>query len=104
MTIDLAGMIFYQIQSTTRQSSALDGPDLWAPVAIMIESAAVQTVLNLAVLLSFQRGLSSAVPAILSSAVPAILTGVGPVIYGISTVLINVRVGLGWAIAGKQLS
>ncbi|KAJ7853668.1 hypothetical protein B0H14DRAFT_3653635 [Mycena olivaceomarginata] len=56
-------------------------------LAMMIESAAIQTWITALLLVFFESGLNAA----------TVLTGIGPAMFGISTVLIHARVGLGWA-------
>ncbi|KAF7328721.1 hypothetical protein MVEN_02500700 [Mycena venus] len=85
-------MIYWRISRMVRQSNELSGEvggggRLMSALAIMIESAGIQTWVTVLLLICFDSGLSAA----------TILTGIGPAIFGISTVLIHARVGLGWA-------
>ncbi|CAK5267166.1 unnamed protein product [Mycena citricolor] len=57
-------------------------------LAIIVESAAIQTVGAIVLLVTFENELIGQV----------IFVGIGPVILGISTVLIHVRIGLGLAV------
>ncbi|KAJ7461786.1 hypothetical protein B0H11DRAFT_115194 [Mycena galericulata] len=61
-------------------------------LAIVVESAALQTAASLALLVTFQLGSYS----------QALWQQISPAIFGISTVLIHARVGLGWAYAGQH--
>ncbi|KAJ7102881.1 hypothetical protein C8R44DRAFT_808694 [Mycena epipterygia] len=63
------------------------GMRLTSVLAILIESAVLQTVATIAILISFQIGFVGQL----------VWDGIAPVIFGISTVLIHVRIGLGWA-------
>ncbi|KAJ7787115.1 hypothetical protein B0H14DRAFT_2629728 [Mycena olivaceomarginata] len=89
-----AGMIYWRISRMVRwqasNSAAGDASGsgrLTSALAMMIESAAIQTWITALLLIFFESGLNAA----------AVLTGIGPAMFGISTVLIHARVGLGWA-------
>ncbi|KAJ7792972.1 hypothetical protein B0H14DRAFT_2928484 [Mycena olivaceomarginata] len=85
------GMIIFKI---TRMSSSIrsltgrpsSGKNLRRVLAIIVESAVLQTTMTVGILVSFQIGLL----------VQAILTAIQPVVFGISVLLIHLRVGLGW--------
>ncbi|KAJ7354200.1 hypothetical protein DFH08DRAFT_984564 [Mycena albidolilacea] len=85
------GMIIFKI---TRMSSSIrsltgrpsSGKSLRRVLAIIVESAVLQTTMTVGILVSFQIGLL----------VQALLTAIQPVVFGISVLLIHLRVGLGW--------
>ncbi|KAJ7471983.1 hypothetical protein FB451DRAFT_1399281 [Mycena latifolia] len=59
----------------------------WSILAILVESAALQTATTIGILVTFHFELVGQV----------IWAGAAPAIFGISTVLIHARIGLGWA-------
>ncbi|KAJ7211968.1 hypothetical protein C8J57DRAFT_1256515 [Mycena rebaudengoi] len=67
-------------------------------LVIMVESAVLQTTMTVGILVAFQIGLL----------VQAVLIALTPVIFGISVLLIHLRVGLGWTndsnLAGSGLT
>ncbi|KAJ7102886.1 hypothetical protein C8R44DRAFT_808706 [Mycena epipterygia] len=63
------------------------GMRLTSVLAILVESAVLQSVATIAILISFQFGFVGQL----------VWEGIAPVIFGISTILIHVRIGLGWA-------
>ncbi|KAJ6558314.1 hypothetical protein B0H19DRAFT_1261837 [Mycena capillaripes] len=87
-----SGMIFWKISRIASQFETLEGQisgggRLMSAVAIIIESAGIQTSVTITLLIVFESGFEAA----------DVLTGIGPAVFGISTVLIHARVGLGWA-------
>ncbi|KAJ6510742.1 hypothetical protein C8R45DRAFT_395489 [Mycena sanguinolenta] len=87
-----SGMIYWKISRAARQFNVLEGSistagRLVTTLAIMIESAGIQTSATFALLLAFESGVEGA----------ALMQAIGPVMFGLSTVLIHARVGLGWA-------
>ncbi|KAF7361541.1 hypothetical protein MSAN_01187700 [Mycena sanguinolenta] len=88
-----SGMIYWKISRTARQFNVLEEGSISAAsrlvttLAIMIESAGIQTSATFALLLAFESGVGGA----------ALMQAIGPVMFGLSTVLIHARVGLGWA-------
>ncbi|KAJ7432548.1 hypothetical protein B0H11DRAFT_796627 [Mycena galericulata] len=68
------------------------GVQPWSFLAIVVESAALQTTASLALLVTFESGNNTDV----------LWLPISPAIFGISTVLIHARVGLGWAYAGQH--
>ncbi|KAJ7346147.1 hypothetical protein DFH08DRAFT_961607 [Mycena albidolilacea] len=85
------GMIIFKITRMSRSlrsitGSARAGKPLRRVVAIIVESAVLQTALTVGALVLFQVGLVQ----------QAILEALSPVVYGISVFLIHLRVGLGW--------
>ncbi|KAJ7461787.1 hypothetical protein B0H11DRAFT_2056022 [Mycena galericulata] len=61
-------------------------------LAIVVESAALQTAASLVTLVMFQLG----------NYTNTLWLPISPAVFGISTVLIHARVGLGWAYAGRH--
>ncbi|KAJ7328932.1 hypothetical protein DFH08DRAFT_1023515 [Mycena albidolilacea] len=89
-----SGMIYWRISRMVRwqasNSAAGDASGsgrLTSALAMMIESAAIQTWITALLLVFFESGLNAA----------TVFTGIGPAMFGILTVLIHARVGLGWA-------
>ncbi|KAF7328725.1 hypothetical protein MVEN_02501100 [Mycena venus] len=87
-----SGMIYWKISRIARQFNMLEGSisggsRLMTVVAIIIESAGIQTSITVALLIAFENEFNGA----------AVMEGIGPAMFGISTVLIHGRVGLGWA-------
>ncbi|KAJ7091042.1 hypothetical protein C8R44DRAFT_817657 [Mycena epipterygia] len=87
------GMISWKIlrlNRTIRQlsiaSASRKGNRLDRVLVILVESAALQTAMNIALLLSF----------FLAIALSVIFKGTQAVVLGLSTVLIHARIGLGW--------
>ncbi|KAF7326772.1 hypothetical protein MVEN_02596400 [Mycena venus] len=85
------GMIIFEMGRTSRAirtiaRSRSSGKGLRKVLAIIIESAALQTTMTISNLIAFHYN-----PA-LSSA----LTALQPLVFGISICLIHMRVGLGW--------
>ncbi|KAJ7657190.1 hypothetical protein DFH06DRAFT_1409332 [Mycena polygramma] len=86
------GMIIFKLWRTSHSvriitGSTSTGKSLRRVLNIMVESAVLQTSMTIGILVSFQAG----------SLVQAVLTALQPVVFGISVLLIHVRVGLGWA-------
>ncbi|KAJ7471980.1 hypothetical protein FB451DRAFT_312116 [Mycena latifolia] len=63
------------------------GAPLTSILAILVESAALQTTTTMGILVTFHVGFVGQV----------VWEGAAPAIFGISTVLIHARIGLGWA-------
>ncbi|KAJ6524043.1 hypothetical protein B0H19DRAFT_1276731 [Mycena capillaripes] len=85
------GMIIFKITKVSLSirsitGSTSSGRRLRKMLVIMVESAVLQTTMTIGVLVSFQVGLL----------VQALLIALQPVIFGISVLLIHLRVGLGW--------
>ncbi|KAJ6535737.1 hypothetical protein B0H19DRAFT_1383171 [Mycena capillaripes] len=85
------GMIIFKITKMSRSIRAITGSTsagkrLRNVLAIMVESAVLQTTMTIGILVSFQIGLL----------VQSVLTALQPVVFGISVLLIHLRVGLGW--------
>ncbi|KAJ7666581.1 hypothetical protein DFH06DRAFT_1383778 [Mycena polygramma] len=94
ISVGSSGMIFWKISRMAREFDAyaeeINGGRTshgMHALAIIIESAGIQTLVTVTLLVAFESGFMAA----------AVLTGIGPAVFGISTVLIHVRVGLGWA-------
>ncbi|KAJ7722369.1 hypothetical protein B0H16DRAFT_918591 [Mycena metata] len=73
------------IRALTGSNSS--GTRLRRGLTIMVESAMLQTTMNILVLVSFEIG----------SIVQSVFMALQPVVFGISVLLIHVRVGMGWA-------
>ncbi|KAJ7634674.1 hypothetical protein FB45DRAFT_1025603 [Roridomyces roridus] len=85
-------MISWKILSIHRALSNLDahasdGVKLTFFLAVLVESAALQTATAFAILIAFQLDFIG----------QSILVPIAPSIYGISSVLIHIRVALGWS-------
>ncbi|KAJ7146655.1 hypothetical protein C8R44DRAFT_757936 [Mycena epipterygia] len=85
------GMISWKILRLTRTVRQLSSPSrrgnrLDRVLAILVESAALQTAMNIALLFSF----------LLATVLGFIFKGTQAVVLGLSTVLIHARIGLGW--------
>ncbi|KAJ7207838.1 hypothetical protein GGX14DRAFT_396051 [Mycena pura] len=86
------GMISWKIRRITRVlnrlSERIDGDvPLMFILAIIAESAALQTAISIGILVTYHIGFVGQV----------VFTGISPVVIGISTMLIYARIGLGWA-------
>ncbi|CAK5277839.1 unnamed protein product [Mycena citricolor] len=87
------GTIWWKIWRTNKAVKQFSakmsaGMKLTSILAIIVESAAIQTVTAIALLVTFENEFIGQV----------IFVGIGPAILGISTVLIHVRIGLGLAV------
>ncbi|KAJ7207844.1 hypothetical protein GGX14DRAFT_454555 [Mycena pura] len=85
-------MISWKIRRITRALNRLSegidgGVPLMSVVAIIAESAALQTAMTIGALVTHKVGFVGQV----------VFSGNGPVVLGISTILIHARIGLGWA-------
>ncbi|KAJ7207849.1 hypothetical protein GGX14DRAFT_634189 [Mycena pura] len=94
------------LRSLTDESARSDGGmPLMSILAIIAESAALQTYLHFAAQLRFYDSLNLrrtvTVGALVTYHIGFVeqvgFSGISPVIFGISTVLIHARIGLGWA-------
>ncbi|KAJ7187064.1 hypothetical protein C8R46DRAFT_1342270 [Mycena filopes] len=86
------GMISWKIRTIntalTKFSERITGaPPLTSLLAILAESAALQTSTTVGILVTFQFGFAGQV----------VWSGAAPAILGISTLLIHARISLGWA-------
>ncbi|KAJ6483078.1 hypothetical protein DFH09DRAFT_1292059 [Mycena vulgaris] len=79
----LVSSLVISVYSTGSTSA---GRRLRKVLVIMVESAVLQTTMTVGILVSFQIGLL----------VQAVFIGLAPVIFGISVLLVHLRVGLGW--------
>jgi len=90
ISIYSSGMISWRIWRIWRISRSFsrlsEGPQLTFFLAILVESAALQTATTICVLATFQFESSGQV----------IVSRIASAILGISTVLIHARIGLGW--------
>ncbi|KAF7349842.1 hypothetical protein MVEN_01284700 [Mycena venus] len=91
ISIYSTGMIIFRIVKMSRSirsvtGSTRAGKSLRTVLAIIVESAVLQTTMTIGILVSFQIGLLA----------QAVLTALQPVVFGISVLLIHLRVGLGW--------
>ncbi|KAJ6484065.1 hypothetical protein C8R45DRAFT_1099226 [Mycena sanguinolenta] len=91
------GMISFKVTRMSRSirtitGSTQAGKPLRRVLAIIVESAVLQTIMTTAILVSFQIGLLA----------QAILEALQPVVFGISVLLIHLRVGLGWTTEGTN--
>ncbi|KAJ6552038.1 hypothetical protein DFH09DRAFT_1167758, partial [Mycena vulgaris] len=87
-----SGMIWWKILRISRGLNRLSehiggGIQLTSLLAILVESAALQTTTSIGILVTFQVGFVG----------QTVLAGIAPAVFGISTVLIHARIGLGWA-------
>ncbi|KAJ7108367.1 hypothetical protein C8R43DRAFT_1114109 [Mycena crocata] len=87
-----SGMIWWRIRNVNKGLNQFSerihgGTQLMSILAVIVESAALQTLWAIAILVTFQFGLVGQI----------VFTGSGPAILGISTLLIHARIGLGWA-------
>ncbi|KAJ7091070.1 hypothetical protein C8R44DRAFT_891757 [Mycena epipterygia] len=87
-----SAMISWKICRVTRALSGLSerisgSMRLTSVLAILVESAMLQTATTISIVVSFQLG----------STDQYIVLAIAPAVFGISTVLIHVRIGLGWA-------
>ncbi|KAJ7616644.1 hypothetical protein FB45DRAFT_1105948 [Roridomyces roridus] len=86
------GMIINKMWPMSRSleritGSRSSGKRLKRVLAVMVESAVLQTTWTICILVSFQIGLL----------IQDVFTALQPVVFGISLLLIHARVGLGWA-------
>ncbi|KAJ7164475.1 hypothetical protein C8R46DRAFT_1278846 [Mycena filopes] len=86
------GLIMFKLLRLARTMKALTGSRtagnrFMRVLTIMVESAVLQTSMNICVLVSFQIG----------TLVQSVFTALQPVVFGISVLMIYARVGLGWA-------
>ncbi|KAJ7688970.1 hypothetical protein B0H17DRAFT_645943 [Mycena rosella] len=87
-----SGMIYWKIRGINRAVGRLSGHigggmKLTSVLAILVESAAIQTATTIGALVTFQVGFIGVIA----------WSGISPAVLGISTVLIHARIGLGWA-------
>ncbi|KAK7036358.1 hypothetical protein R3P38DRAFT_621048 [Favolaschia claudopus] len=83
----------WRIQSALQKKS--EHMRLTALLSIFVESALLQTAVTIGMLVSFQYKLLAG---------EFISTGIAPALFGISTVLIHARIGLGWTEEASQAS
>ncbi|KAF9440894.1 hypothetical protein P691DRAFT_767084 [Macrolepiota fuliginosa MF-IS2] len=88
LNIYITGSVLFKVRRAQRFTS-YGGSDVIKPMAIIIESAAIYTIWLFVFVITSVIPHASAVSEVLSE-------GIAPV-AGIVTVLVNVRVGLGWA-------
>ncbi|KAJ7140097.1 hypothetical protein C8R43DRAFT_602831 [Mycena crocata] len=87
-----SGMIWWRIWRISRVVDTMagrisGGMGLMSILAIIVESAGIQTTASVGILAAFQSAFVGQV----------VWSGCAPVILGISTLLIHARIGLGWA-------
>ncbi|KAJ7639704.1 hypothetical protein DFH06DRAFT_1217648 [Mycena polygramma] len=85
-------MISWRILTVNRDSAKLGGSSLKSVLAIIVESAAIITTQTLFYTICYESG----------SGIQTILLNIWAPIAGIAFMLINVRVGLGWAQQSRQ--
>ncbi|KAJ6621850.1 hypothetical protein B0H10DRAFT_1945108 [Mycena sp. CBHHK59/15] len=85
VTTDLVSSILHDILENIADKQRSHAPQ--SVLAILVESAALQTSTTIGVLVTSQVGFVGQV----------VWMGIAPAILGISTVLIHARIGLGWA-------
>ncbi|KAJ7218559.1 hypothetical protein GGX14DRAFT_695720 [Mycena pura] len=86
------GMISWKIRRITRALNRLSGRidggvPLMSVLAIIAESAALQTAITIGTLVTYHTGFIG----------QFVFADISPVVIGISTMLIHARIGLGWA-------